>query len=211
MVSLDAYKWKFCGLEQDNRLSLGIILPSNKKAPRSLRGTYHVAQNGIDGRAAAGSLPAMTLDGELWDNACRWAFRQTFGHEPAPDELRDYQHALAERDATGAWDALPIYARLRGEPAKASLTEPRRKAPRRQPVEAADAVVPPPDPVLAPPPTSDRAPARALLRRQLADGPKPGALVEAAAREAEIPIRLLIVAADALGVRTRRGEWWLPG
>jgi hypothetical protein len=53
--------------------------------------------------------------------------------------------------------------------------------------------------------------ARALLREQLADGPKRRELIEAAAKAAEIPERSLIVAADALGVRTRRGEWWLPG
>jgi hypothetical protein len=38
------------------------------------------------------------------------------------------------------------------------------------------------------------------VREQLADGPKPGALVEAAAAAAEIPERSLIIAADALGV-----------
>jgi hypothetical protein len=49
-----------------------------------------------------------------------------------------------------------------------------------------------------------------LLQRQLADGPKPGALVEAAAQAAEIPKRELLAAADVLGVRTQRGQWWLP-
>jgi hypothetical protein len=49
--------------------------------------------------------------------------------------------------------------------------------------------------------------AQTLLREQLAAGPKPGTLIEAA----EIPERSLIVAADALGVRTQRGEWWLAG
>jgi len=53
--------------------------------------------------------------------------------------------------------------------------------------------------------------ARALLRDQLKHGPKPGAQIEAAARAAEIPEHSLIAAADALGVRTRRGQWWLPG
>jgi hypothetical protein len=52
--------------------------------------------------------------------------------------------------------------------------------------------------------------ARALLREQLANGPKPGDLVEAAAEAAEIPERSLIRAADKLGVRTQRGQWWLP-
>jgi hypothetical protein len=52
--------------------------------------------------------------------------------------------------------------------------------------------------------------ARALLRQELKDGPKPGALVEAAAAAAALPERSLIRAADALGVRTQRGQWWLP-
>jgi hypothetical protein len=50
--------------------------------------------------------------------------------------------------------------------------------------------------------------ARALLQEQLADGPKRGELVEAAAAAAEIPERALIRATDALGVRTQRGQWW---
>jgi len=53
--------------------------------------------------------------------------------------------------------------------------------------------------------------ARALLRQQLADGPKPKALIEAAAEAAEIPERSLLAAASALGVRTQRGQWWLEG
>ncbi len=52
--------------------------------------------------------------------------------------------------------------------------------------------------------------ARALLREQLADALKPGALVEAAAQESGILTGPLL-AADALGVRTRRGQWSLPG
>jgi hypothetical protein len=53
--------------------------------------------------------------------------------------------------------------------------------------------------------------ARALLREHLADGPKPGTLVEAAAKEAEIPERSLLAATDGLEVCTQRGQWWLPG
>jgi hypothetical protein len=44
--------------------------------------------------------------------------------------------------------------------------------------------------------------ARALLREQLADGPKPVTTIEAAAQAAEIPKRELIAAANARGVRT---------
>jgi len=50
--------------------------------------------------------------------------------------------------------------------------------------------------------------ARRLLREQLADGPKPGAQIEAAAQAADIPKCWLIAAASALGVRTQRGQWW---
>jgi hypothetical protein len=53
--------------------------------------------------------------------------------------------------------------------------------------------------------------AQALVREQLANGPKAEAEIEAAAQAAEIPKPSLIAAADALGVRTRRGQWWLPG
>ena len=38
-----------------------------------------------------------------------------------------------------------------------------------------------------------------------------GAVIEADAEAAEIPERSLIRAADWLGVRTRRGQWWLTG
>lgn len=50
-----------------------------------------------------------------------------------------------------------------------------------------------------------------LLREQLVSGPRLGELVEAAAEATEIPEHSLIVAADALGVLTRHGQWWLPG
>lgn len=52
--------------------------------------------------------------------------------------------------------------------------------------------------------------AQALVREQLADGPKPGAEIEAAARAAEISEHALIAAADVLGVRVRKGKWWIP-
>jgi hypothetical protein len=52
--------------------------------------------------------------------------------------------------------------------------------------------------------------ARALVREQLRDGPRPGAEVEAAAQAAAIPKAALLAATDALGVRVRRGEWRLP-
>ena len=38
-----------------------------------------------------------------------------------------------------------------------------------------------------------------------------GEPVKAAVEVLEIPERALIAAADALGVRTQHGHWWLPG
>jgi hypothetical protein len=49
------------------------------------------------------------------------------------------------------------------------------------------------------------------VRERLADGPKPGSEIEAAAEAAAIPAAALIAAADELGVVTKRGEWRLPG
>jgi hypothetical protein len=49
------------------------------------------------------------------------------------------------------------------------------------------------------------------LQEQLGDGPKPGAVVEAAALKASIPERALLSACDGLDVRTQRGVWRLPG
>ena len=57
-----------------------------------------------------------------------------------------------------------------------------------------------------------RGPARSNSSARAAQhGPQPGDQVEAAARAAEIPKRALLAATDALGVRTERGEWRLPG
>jgi hypothetical protein len=43
-----------------------------------------------------------------------------------------------------------------------------------------------------------------LLRQALKNGPRPGAQVEAASCS-------LLAATDALGVRSQRGQWFLPG
>ena len=51
---------------------------------------------------------------------------------------------------------------------------------------------------------------RALVREQLRQGPRPEAHVLAVAEGASCPERSLITAADALGVRTHRGQRWLP-
>jgi hypothetical protein len=151
---------------------------------------------------------------ETHDAACKWAFRKTFRRSPTPDELRDYKLALDERDRMGAWDALPIYARLRGNAAKAPRAERQRKDRRGQNGHADSAPVCIEDRPLSPkrrggrPPTVQQA--QALLREQLADGPKPGTEIEAAAQDAAIPERSPIRACDALDVRTQRGQWWLP-
>lgn len=53
--------------------------------------------------------------------------------------------------------------------------------------------------------------ARALLPEHPAHGPRLGAHIEAAVEAAGLTERALLSAADALGVRTQRGPWWLPG
>ena len=50
-----------------------------------------------------------------------------------------------------------------------------------------------------------------LLRKCLRHGSKPGVLIAAVADASAIPERVLLAAADELGVVTRRGEWRLPG
>jgi hypothetical protein len=146
------------------------------------------------------------------EDACwRWAFRHSYHRRPSPLELQrcKYWHAVSRRDgfdASGPWEAWP--ARPIPEPVEQAenqlsggdghqantenraISKPAKKRPAR-------------------PSESKRA--RALLREQLAEGPKPGTLVEAAAQEAEIPKRTLLAATDALDVRTQRGQWWLPG
>jgi hypothetical protein len=52
--------------------------------------------------------------------------------------------------------------------------------------------------------------ARALVREQLKHGPRSEASIMAAAGAAEISEHVLIAAASVLGVRTQRGQWWLP-
>jgi hypothetical protein len=132
----------------------------------------------------------------------------------------DYQLALAERDRLGLPDAWPIYARLRDE----AGAERRREAPRRQPVLESDSdrrhqsghVDSAPAYIEDQPPSPKRRggmpkgarrrprsasalesqpPPRTFLLDQFVDGPKQGAEIEA----------------EALGVRCRRGQWWLPG
>ena len=50
---------------------------------------------------------------------------------------------------------------------------------------------------------------RTLLHKQFANGLKPESQIEAAAKAAEISRPVLIAAAERLGVRTQRRQWWL--
>jgi hypothetical protein len=52
--------------------------------------------------------------------------------------------------------------------------------------------------------------ARALVREQLKHGPRSEASIVAAAEAAKISELVLIAAASVLGVRTQKGQWWLP-
>ena len=52
--------------------------------------------------------------------------------------------------------------------------------------------------------------ALALVREQLKHGPRSEASIMAAAEAAEISEHVLIAAASVLGVRTQKGQWWLP-
>jgi hypothetical protein len=61
----------------------------------------------------------------------------------------------------------------------------------------------------APQPRVAKRRTRALLRKQLKHGPRPGAQIEAAAQAADIPKPVLLAVTDELGVRIKRGEWRL--
>jgi hypothetical protein len=111
--------------------------------------------------------------------------------------------ALDERDRLGLSDALPIFSRFRSGGASDKAPRPMRRR-----VDAAAEL--PPRKRRGRPSKSVRARARALLREQLADGPRHGEHVIAAAAEADISERNLIAAAERLGVRSQRGQWWLP-
>ena len=68
---------------------------------------------------------------------------------------------------------------------------------------------------VAPPPARNARPrvterAERRLLEELADGPASGAHVIAAAAEVDVSERTLIAAAERLGVRSRRGQRWLP-
>jgi hypothetical protein len=170
----------------------------------------------------------------------RWGLTYVYGREPAKAELAAYKHQrLLEiwRSFNPAWLSPEAIAALAADAA----TAPQVKSASPESASAlADKVTaeenPAPHDAAETPHVQIRKPsvvrknrqqkahtpkclsqspkvqqARALLREQLANGPRSGALVEAAARAAEIPKPALLAATDALGVRTHRGQWWLPG
>jgi hypothetical protein len=161
------------------------------------------------------------------DRPWRWAFRRGCGRSPRGDELTRYQywHGISRRDGFAAaglwqtWPSRPIPTAGTGLSVTKSVTiNPAEIEPTREPTELTEPekTPPPASEGVEPKPRSRALPpeqkrARALLRRELKGGPRPGAQVEAAAEAAEIPERSLLAATDALGVRTQRGQWWLPG
>ena len=92
----------------------------------------------------------------------------------------------------------------------------RRRLQSRTPEPEQQVATPDPLPVLASPAAGNGRPrakerAEAFVREQLAYGPRHGDLVKRDAAEyAKISERTLIAAAERLGVRTQRGQWWLP-
>ncbi len=131
----------------------------------------------------------MTLDVESWANACRWAFRQTFGHEPA--------------------QLLSVTPRVRGTPSASRTT--RWKPHRRRHIGViTTAYQLSRRSVGAEWPTESPSAHGSSCVSSSPTGPKPVDLTVAATEVAEIPERSLIGAADALGVRSQRGQWRLP-
>jgi hypothetical protein len=120
------------------------------------------------------------------EDACwRRAFKKAYGRRPKVEELTRYKywHGISLRDgfdASGPWECWPA---------------------RAIPPERASAGSPPKPVVNVVGNVS-----RLLCRPR---GPR-AAEIEAAAQVAAIPERALLAAADALGVRSQRGEWWLP-
>jgi hypothetical protein len=179
-----------------------------------------IAGVGIDARAAGEPTAQFGASemGRKGESATRWAFQNTYKRAPTPDELAAYEWALhlerlrefpdhwltdedrADLASSDPGEAKRIFARLTNSSGTA-----------RQPKKPVTSKARPPAPM---PERRGRPPkvtqARALLRQQLADGPRPGTEIEAAAQAAEIPKRELLAAADTLDVRTQREQWWFP-
>jgi hypothetical protein len=142
-------------------------------------------------------------------------------HWLSPEELAE----LEAGGDPGPWEVwptrpIPTFDRKLISPPARCAVEPEPRQPDPSTTDSAPSVPAPasgPESALVDMPPKRRrrrgasARARELLRGQLANGPKPGAQIEALAETQDIPMRSLIVAADALGVRCRLGQWWLPG
>ncbi len=193
-------------------------------------------QRRIDGRSPVGTV-CRPWDATSLTTLRASGLSGAFGRRPTADELEDYKHSLDERDRLSLDNALPIFNRLRqshGAVAPLPVDPSEWESPRANGAR----VHPEPKPLRPKPPQADlvqstksvstlasstesrpagngRLPApkraEAIVREQLANGPVPGDLVKAIAAEAKVSERFLIAAAERLGVRTRRGQWWLPG
>jgi hypothetical protein len=136
------------------------------------------------------------------DQITRWVIKKCYRiSKPSPDQIARYRYWHAVSRGPGGFTA--------SGPWECWLA-------REIPLGVTDATLPPVSAPKAPSPKRRGRPpraqqAQALLQAQLANGPKPGALVEAAAEKADIARAELIRATDALGVRCQRGQWWLPG
>jgi len=157
--------------------------------------------------------------GREGESATRWAFQYLYKRSPTLDELAAYEWALhlerlhefpdhwltnadrADLAPSDPGEAKRIFARLASPSGAASQ-------PKKPVTSKARLPAPKPERRGRPPRVWQ---ARELLQEQLADGPKPGTAIEAAAKAAEIPKHALVAAAERLGVRCRRGQWWLPG
>jgi hypothetical protein len=60
-------------------------------------------------------------------------------------------------------------------------------------------------------PPADFEPGKGAPSRAAHERSEAASQIEATVEAAQIPERSLVAATDALGVRARRGQWWLPG
>jgi hypothetical protein len=170
------------------------------------------------GRAVGSEMADCGLDP---DEITRWVLRKEYRlHRPTPEQISQYRywhHVSRTRgfDVAGPWQAWP------SKPIPPDATA-RMPLPAGPPASTKSGINQPAiaksDPTSSPasPPAGNGRPrvkerAERCLREQLANGPRCGERVIAAAAEVDVSERTLIAAAERLGVRTRRGEWWLPG
>jgi hypothetical protein len=134
------------------------------------------------------------------DDVLRRVVKKAYGlRNPSADQLWNYQH----------WHAVSRIGRLRtarlaqlAVEADTTRCDPAEDDPSRVYVGAGGNGAEPR------PRVKERA--ERCSREQLANGPRCGEHVIAAAAEADFSERSLIAADERLGVRCRRGQWWLP-